>query len=298
MQRVLVLGGVSYNMMIYVPAFPQPRAQTIFSHGYHETVGSSGAGKALNLHKLGLNVTLYALIGDDAAGEQAQTFFRQQGVRFCAGLDPGGTRRHVNLMDEAGERISIFIADGTFEPPLDLDEVDGLVAARDHVVLNITNYCRHFIPLIRAHHKPLWCDIHDYDGQNPYHHAFINAADYIFMSSANMPAYRDFMQRLIAQGKQLVVCTHGKQGATALTATGEWVETAAMPGTSLVDTNGAGDAFFAGTYYGIAHGHTLQHSLRLGAAAAGMCVTSPELAAPDLTPATLEATSRHWSPAT
>ena len=63
MTKILVLGGVSVNTMIYLDQFPQPTPQTVFSKGYHETIGSTGAGKALNLKKLGLDVTLHGLIG-------------------------------------------------------------------------------------------------------------------------------------------------------------------------------------------------------------------------------------------
>lgn len=52
MKNILVLGGISYNMIIYLEQFPQPCSQTVFSHGVHETAGSTGAGKALNLAKL------------------------------------------------------------------------------------------------------------------------------------------------------------------------------------------------------------------------------------------------------
>jgi acarbose 7IV-phosphotransferase len=55
-KRVLVLGGVSYNTMIHVDRFPQPEPQTMFSRRVHDTVGSTGAGKALNLSKLGFDV--------------------------------------------------------------------------------------------------------------------------------------------------------------------------------------------------------------------------------------------------
>jgi hypothetical protein len=46
MKRILVLGGVSYNTMIYLDSLPSARPQTIFSQGLHETVGSTGAGNA------------------------------------------------------------------------------------------------------------------------------------------------------------------------------------------------------------------------------------------------------------
>ena len=52
MTRALILGGVSWNTMLYMDEFPEPVPHTAFASGIYETVGSSGAGKALNLRQL------------------------------------------------------------------------------------------------------------------------------------------------------------------------------------------------------------------------------------------------------
>lgn len=74
MKQVLILGGVSFDTIVYLDSFPQARPQTVFSRRFHETVGSTGAGKALNLCKLGMSVTLHGLIGADFYGEQVRTY--------------------------------------------------------------------------------------------------------------------------------------------------------------------------------------------------------------------------------
>ena len=63
--RVVIFGAASWNTMIRVDAFPEPGPATVFPPGWHETVGSSGAGKAMNLARLGVHVTLHCLLGDD-----------------------------------------------------------------------------------------------------------------------------------------------------------------------------------------------------------------------------------------
>jgi sugar/nucleoside kinase (ribokinase family) len=292
MQRVLVLGGVSYDTAIYLDVLPTPAPQTIFSRGTHETVGSTGAGKALNLNRLGLPVTLHALIGDDPPGQAIRAYFARERLAFVYDLDLRGTERHVNLMDQDGRRISIFIATGTFEPAIDRQRLTGLIAQSDVVALNIVNYCRSLIPVVQGEGRPIWCDIHDYDGINPYHQDFIDAADYLFMSADALPDYRSFMQSLHVAGKQLVVCTRGKDGAIALLGDGRWIETPALLSYPLVDTNGAGDAFFAGVLYSHVSGYPIEICLRLGAIVGGLCITSHELVAPTLSPATLAAEYR------
>jgi sugar/nucleoside kinase (ribokinase family) len=288
MSKVLVIGGVSYNTMIYLDAFPPPRPQTVYSRSFYETVGSTGAGKALNLHKLGLDVTLHGLIGDDGYGNWIVAHFEREGLDFVYDLDPQGTKRHVNLMNQEGGRISIFIAYGSPEPELDLSRIDALLADSDYVALGILNYCKGLIPLIKRHGKEIWCDLHDYDGKNPYHRDFIQAADCVFMSSNSLSDYRPTMQQMVDEGKKLVVCTHGREGASALTPDGLWIETPIIPDYPLRDSNGAGDSFFSGFMYGHAQGYPLLTCLRLGTIVAGLCITSLELALPDLSPDRVE----------
>ena len=62
--QVLVIGGASWNTIIRVVRFPDPDPATVSPVSWHDAVGSSGAGKALNLVRLGAEVTLVAL-GDD-----------------------------------------------------------------------------------------------------------------------------------------------------------------------------------------------------------------------------------------
>jgi sugar/nucleoside kinase (ribokinase family) len=265
---VFVAGDITFNSLIYLDSFPDPRPQTVFSTGFNETVGGTAAGKALNLNRLGFRESLI-LIAD---------------------IDPKGTQRHVNLMAQDGGRISIYVRYATFDPEIDMDRLEQQIAQSDRVVLKLSNYCRRLIPLAKQSRKPVWCDIHDYDGKNDYHRDFIAGADVITMSSDALPDYKPFLQSLIAGGKQLVVCTHGRDGAAALTPAGEWITVRALPDYEQRDTNGAGDSFFAGLLYGYIHGCAMERCLRLGAIVAGLCVTSHELFYPDLSVDRVEAT--------
>ncbi len=290
MTRVLVLGGVSYNTMIYVDSFPQPEPQTVFSKRLHDTVGSTGSGKALNLCRLGFDVTLHGVIGDDRYGDLIKGYFDGEDLRFIYDIDPAGTERHTNLMDEEGRRISIIQVQGTVDASvLDQGKIEPLIDESDYVALSITSPYSSLIPLIKRHGKEIWCDLHDYDGVNPYHDPFVQRSDYLFLSSDLMPDYRAFMVRMIGEGKKMVVCTHGKKGSTALTGDGSWIDMPAIEQPLPVDTNGAGDAFFAGFLYGHAHGHDAEVSLRYATIAGGLSTLSEELAFPQLSVEFIEA---------
>ena len=286
---VLVVGGVSWDTIVRLDRLPEGRPQTVFAKGARETVGSTGAGKAMNLARLGLPTTLHALLGEDDPGSRAQAALRDAGVRLVTERDPAGTERHVNLMDDAGGRLSIYAQPATFEPAIDLPALESLAASHDHIVVNIMNYARRLLPALRAAGREVWCDVHDWDGRNAYHADFVEAADRIFLSADALEDPRATMERIVAAGKRLVVCTFGRDGALALTGEGRWMRIPAVPGVAAVDTNGAGDAFFAGALFGHVRGYPVERQLRAGAIVAAWCVRSTELAHPELSASRVEA---------
>jgi acarbose 7IV-phosphotransferase len=84
------------------------------------------------------------------------------------------------------------------------------------------------------------------------------------------------MTERLDAGARLVVCTHGARGATALTADG-FLDVPAERVDDVVDTNGAGDGFFAGFLDAHLRGAGTADALRAGAAHAARVVRSPEL---------------------
>ena len=236
--KALILGSVAWNTMVYVDAFPDPQPQTLFARGSNETVGSSGAGKAMNLRSLGADATLWALVGDDDAGHRVRRAMERRGVAFIGVTDPEGTSRHINLIDDAGERISILARTGSDRHPVDVESVFEAAATADLASVTITNHCRPFLPMLRDSGMPIWVDLQDYDGINPHHDEFIEAADHFLMSSVAMPDWREFPERCVISGARVAICTHGVDGASGLTAADGWVDIPAVPVSNVVDTNG------------------------------------------------------------
>lgn len=276
-RSALVVGGASWNQLVYLDRFPAPVPQTVFARGLHETVGSSGAGKALNLSFLGWRTTLWALVGDDESGRRVRSALAEAGVELCGVHDPGGTMRHVNLMDASGDRISIFANSGTIDLEVDAGEVIELALAADLVSVSIFEHCRPLLTPLREAGVRLWIDVHDYDGENPYHLDFIAAADHLQVSSVSLAGWRSFAESRIDAGATTVACTHGSEGASVLTADG-WVEVGARAVDEVVDTNGAGDAWFAGFATSWLSDGDAECAAAAGAAAAAEAVTSADLA--------------------
>jgi sugar/nucleoside kinase (ribokinase family) len=284
--RVVVFGAASWNTMVRVEAFSPSAPGTVFPSGWHEAVGSSGAGKAMNLARLGVDVVLHCGLGDDEAGRRVRADLEGGGVVIDAVLDPTGTPRHFNLMDPHGDRLSFMLHTGGPTVRYDPERVEELASAADHVLVEIVDHARTVIPIARRVGRPTWTDLHATDGDRPYERDFLEA-DRIFFSGDHLSDPRPFMERLVAAGRHLVVCTRGIRGALALTADGRWLEIPAEPVEVLVDTNGAGDAFVAGVVYGALNGLPIERALRVGARVAALAVGSQELAAPQLSPASV-----------
>ncbi len=296
MSHVLILGGTTFDHIVYLDSFPQPLPQTIHQARFQETTGSTGSGKALCLKKLGVPGTLYSLLGDDHYGKHIIKHLQDSGVDFIYDIDPAGTERHFNLMNAEGNRISIFIRTSSEHPAFNMPLIEAQLAKSELLVLNIIAYCKDLVPLLTAYEKPVWTDLHDYTDGNPYHEPFITAADTVFLSSDNLPDYKITMQRLVQTGKKLVVCTHGKQGSTALTAENEWLYEPALTGFPLVDSNGAGDNYFAGFLYAWLKGKTTRECMRYGTLCGALCVGSSQLVEENLSEQLVEELStKHYS---
>jgi len=276
---VFVAGGCSWDAIVYLEEFPTT-TETHFARDFQETLGSSGSGKSLNLGRLGVDTQFHAMIGEDRFGEAIRDRLAAEPVTFEYDIDPKGTERHVNLMNDAGERISIFVVTPTQEPEIDYDRLEQWVAQADALVVSPVNYSRYLLPAAAEAGTPVWADIHAYDGEDEYHEDFVDAADYLFMSEEGMADPRQFMREQVDAGTELVVCTHGADGATAITEDG-WFEVPAQE-FEVVDTNGAGDAFFAGYLYGHRQGLAVETCLRLGTLCGGLAVESRDLAHSDL----------------
>lgn len=278
MKKVFIVGGASFDSIIYLPDFPGAIPQTIHECKFNETIGSTGSGKALNLCKLEFEVTLHAMIGNDIWGKKIIQSLNQPQLLFKYDYDDNGTERHTNLMNANGERISIFTNTLTIEPEINYKQFIPHINEADYVIVNLADYSKKILPMVKDLNKPIWTDLHDYDGENPWHKPFVDYADYVFLSSDNLPDYKPYMQKMIKEGKKLVVVTHGKKGSTALTPNGEWIEIPARSDFELIDSNGAGDAYFSGYLYAHNKGLPVKECMKIASMVGALCINSSQLA--------------------
>ena len=242
MTRIAVVGAASWNRMVVLDALPEPVPHMEFARDWFDTVGGTSAGKALHLTALGRDTVLDALLGDDEAGARVRDALGAAGVTLRAHR-AARTEQHLNLMTPAGARLSLYLAtpddpEAAAVDPQVLDDVDI-------AILDLAPRSAELLAVARRRGIPVWTDLHDYDGESAFHRPFLEAADAVFMNADRTDNPWALLARCIDAGPGIAVCTLGADGAIALDAYGRRAEVAAAPA-SVVDTNGAGDAFFSG----------------------------------------------------
>ncbi|MEU6665136.1 PfkB family carbohydrate kinase [Streptomyces sp. NPDC046727] len=275
---VLVLGGAGVDTIIPVPELPLPYADSyMIDSGIRTRAGQTGDFVALGLAALGLRTHHLDLLGDDPEGRLVRALHHEHGIALTALPQPAGTKRAVNLVAPDGRRLSLYDTsrarpDDRF-PEATLRE---LATTSRHVHVTITQPCAHALPVLCEAGVPLSTDLHDWDGENPYHEPFAYAADVVFLSAAALTDPERTMRRIAERGRaEAVVATAGAEGAYLL-ADGELTRIpAAAPPAPVVDSNGAGDAFAAAFLYGRLAGEPPARCARYGALAGAYACTVP-----------------------
>lgn len=273
---MLVVGPASANEIIHLAALPPPQSGTHFAERAWSTLGGTSAGKALNLVSLGAEVTLLTVLGADRTGARVRDSLTAAGVRVVSRPSRSGAcERHVNLMTDAGERVSIYTHLPEPLEPWRRSDAEQHLSAADVVVTDLSDHARSWVGWGQEAGVPVWADLHDYDGVSAFHADFTRA-DHLQLSSVRMPDWRGWATRAAERGASVVV-THGADGSSAVDADGRWTDVAGEP-VDVVDTNGAGDAFFAGFLVARLAGGDLTASLEAGARQAAVCLGGPHLA--------------------
>jgi sugar/nucleoside kinase (ribokinase family) len=153
------------------------------------------------------------------------------------------------MVDPAGRRMSLYDPRPWRGPaPFAAAELAALVRQAAHVHVSIMDWVPPLLPALRAGlpgGAALSTDLHDWDGENPYHRPFAEAADLVFVSGVRLGADAGALAAALAP--RTVLVTHGADGADLHTGEGGPTRVpAAEAPAPVVDTNGAGDAFAAG----------------------------------------------------
>jgi len=299
---VLVVGGVGVDTTVRVPHLPVPAVDTVHVPPITRSVGHTGSGWGLSLHALGARTRLVDLIGDDLEGQVVRRRFAEAGLPFGWAIDPAGTKRSVNLIDLAGHRTSFY--DGRGQGATEPDPTfwrEPMDQAR-HVHISINDWTRPALRHALALGRTLSTDLHDWDGDQPYHEEFALAADLVLLSAiATAGASAAVAERILREGRAaLVVTTAGAEGSAIHSRDGARMRIQRLPAHHLADgavrdANGAGDAYGAAFLAAWLTGHDPVECARWGSVAGAHAVATPGTNTAPITRAQLEDGLATWT---
>jgi ribokinase len=314
---ITVVGSYVVALTIEVDRAPVG-GETVIGSGFAEGPGGKGSNQAIQVARLGADVALVAVIGDDRFGRDAQALWRSEGVDTShvvvregaatgAGfivVEAGGENRIVidrganshlgaTSVEAAAERISRSAVVLTqLEIPTEA-AVAAMRAARAAGAISILNPA----PARALTDEALAL----VDVLTPNETELRILAGQATHEDAGDPLAGG--RELVRRGVGTVVLTRGSAGAVIIRTDGELAVPA--PSVDAIDTTGAGDTFNGALAVGLALGASLADSVHIAVVAGALACTrrgvvpslptAAELAAAGVDPAAFPIATRSRS---
>lgn len=282
MKRLAVVGSVNMDMVVRVDRFPAP-GETRTGDSFQVVPGGKGANQAVALGRLGADVCMAGMVGDDASGEAYLKNFRENGVGVGAlGIASGETTGTAVIEVERGGENHIVIVPGANA----LCDGDWLnvtlprIMDRDIFLFQLEIPHATVFQAMRILKEAGKTVILDPAPARPLPDEVFGYADYVTPNETELTAIATAagdlearMRALRAKGAGAVIAKCGADGAYLLSAEG--FRHARGYKVKPVDTTAAGDTFNAGFAYGLAAGMGIYDAAVFGNAAAALSVTAP-----------------------
>ena len=298
-------GGAPYNCLVDLARFGPPPGGRPIPLEAIGLVGSDADGEFIRQGMAGLGVDASALAATTAAPTSytlvcvakptgRRTFFHNRGAN--AHFDPAHVR--VERIRARLIHVGYLLLLDRFDEP---DAEYGTAAARLLARLQaagietsidvVSEDSRRFPQIVKPALRHA-----DYAILNEFEAGRTTGHELRPNHRPDPKAIRASAQELLRLGVKRLVCIHMPEGGYALTADGKeyWQPSLALPEGYIRGGAGAGDAFCAGVLYGLHERWEMGRSLKLGVAAATVCLSDPTCTAAACSLAeTLEAAEKY-----
>ena len=282
MKKCAVIGSINMDIKVGVPRFPLP-GETLAGSEFQTVPGGKGANQAVALARLGADVRMAGLVGDDAFGSRYLEHFRANNVDVSAVDMVTGAATGVAdiLVNQEGENFIVIVPGANANCDLRwLDRALEHTADCDIFLLQLEIPLETVSSAIARLHSAGKTVILDPAPAVPLSEQLLSQVDILTpnetelkiitssLDDAATPAER--IAHLIGDSDRMVIHKHGREGAYIGTRAG----TGHVPGFKVptVDTTAAGDTFNAGLALGLAMDMEIADAVRMANAAAALSV--------------------------
>ncbi|HNY12438.1 MAG TPA: carbohydrate kinase family protein [Candidatus Wallbacteria bacterium] len=251
MSKILVSGLINFETTLKIDRFPLEYFPVTYPFfGVNGTVSGVGYNVAKALKKLGDEVRLISMTGDDACGRIVPVELGAAGIA-CENV--------IKMLEHTPQSVIIFENSGRRQIHVDLKDIqrtqypfDKFEAAAekcDLMALCNINFSRRFLSAAKKMRKPIATDVHAISSlDDDYNRDFMEAADVLFMSDELLPCEPAEWARIVMSRfkSEVVVIGLGARGALIAVRSKDIMET--IPACDIrpvVNTIGAGDSLFS-----------------------------------------------------
>lgn len=289
LKKILCLGSVTVDILVHsVDALPKAGVLQGVD-GVKALPGGCAVNAALDLQRLGADVELSCLIGNDPFGKMLLSHFNNEGLSTKGVVtdDTTSTTVSVVLINSTGERSFLYFPGSAAEYSyrhIDKNlsmESDIIFVAGEMILPSFEgiDLCNYFKEMKSLGKMTVMDTAWDKDGKwlnrikeaLPYTDLFMPSREEAEAISGikDPEKIADFFFDL---GCKSVVIKLGKQGALVCKTPTERFYQPIFEKGDVVDTTGAGDAFCAGFLYGLSKNWSYERSAKLAAVVSSFCI--------------------------
>lgn len=249
---------------------------------YNKFFGGSPANIAMNTKKLGVNSAVAAAVGNDGLGKFLINHLEKEGINISLVDVVDYSTSMVLVTKSKGSPIPIFYRNADYHLNYSSELKQALINSKivhfscwpiskqpsRNTIERIIEEAKNNNVLVSFdpnYHSKIWED--GEDGLQ-YINSIIGKVDIVKPSEDDAERLfgkdspKNQIKKFLNLGAKFVIMTLGKDGAIASNGL-ETIEFSTLA-TDVVDTTGAGDAFWSGFYAALVKGYTIRESLNFG----------------------------------
>lgn len=284
MSRITVVGSFSMDLTVTMSQFPK-EGQTIIGKKMLKNPGGKGANQCIACARLGGDVEMIGMLGEDENGCIIKDLFVSEGVNvshvLTTSLEP--TTIALIEIDETGQNKIVVVPAANFVYSIeDLRKVSDVIANTEMVVAQLEmrlDVMEELAKICEMHQVPF---ILNPAPAVPLSDELLKRVTYLTPNETELSVLtnhpvstleeiKEAAQMLLNRGVKHVVATLGDKGALMADETGMKV----IPGypVTAIDTVAAGDSFNGALAKALVDGKTLEEAIQLANAVGAITVT-------------------------
>lgn len=268
--KAIVSGLVNIETNVEVKGFPIPYFPIDYPFfGVESSVGGVGYNVAKALSKLGDEVKLLSLVGNDISSKTIINELEECNINTdYIKKELKATPTSVALHDKEGKREIYCDLKDIQEKTYELDCKENPNENADVMILCNINFNRELLKKAKEEGKVIATDVHVLsDVNDEYNKDFLEAADILFLSDENLPCEAELFIKELAEKypAKIIVIGRGKKGVSfyergANEGKVQFME--AIDVGEVVNTIGAGDALFSAFIHYYIKGYRVTESIK------------------------------------